>query len=473
MALPGLDVTDSIDSSTILTRDLKPNQEFRFEVPATSSITIRLTAGTAGTAELFGTELSKGLPYTFTCCKSAIYTWTGCSLSIEGAPSVEYIAEETPMATYLNLHIALEKLRVAASDCPPTTEGAQGPRILLIGPPDVGKTTVAKILTGYSIRQGRKPMVINLDTAGEGVLTVPGTISAASFGSVMDVEDGFGSSPMSAPSAIPVKLPLVYYYGFETAESGSRRYKRLISRMAVAVNSRLEEDIESKNTGLIIDTPSFDNQTNGDVISHIVAEFSITTIAILGSERLYNTMLKSFPPSSSSPINVIKLPTSGGCVDRDAPYKKSIRDAAVKKYFFGDAKCTLSPYTVSIEFDSPTFSLWEVVDSLSSSAERQKNISFLPIGEDESSLSADEEVVKRLAPGDVDSRFENMVVAVLQVDAKDAGAKEVGESAVMGFLFVQEVDEKERRMKVLSPVPGRVPAKALLVGRWPEGMFLT
>ncbi|KAK6524457.1 Cleavage polyadenylation factor subunit clp1 [Arthrobotrys megalospora] len=464
MALPGLDVTDSIDSASILTRELKPNQEFRFEVPPNNSITIRLTAGTAGTAELFGTELSKGLPYTFTCCKSAIYTWTGCSLSIEGSPSVEYIAEETPMSTYLNLHIALEKLRVGASDCPPTAEGAQGPRILLVGPPDVGKTTLCKILTGYSIRQGRKPMVINLDTAGEGVLSAPGTLSAASFGSVMDVEDGFGSSPMSAPSAIPVKLPLVYYYGLEMPESGVKRYKRLISRMAVAVNSRLEEDIETKNTGLIIDTPSFDNQTNGDLISYIVAEFSVTAIAVLGSERLYNTMLKSF---SSSSVSVIKLPTSGGCVDRDAPFKKAIRDATVKKYFFGDEKCTLSPYTVTIEFDSPGFALWEVVDANSA----DKNISFLPIGEDESSLQS--EVVRKLAANEVDSRFENLIVAVLQVDAKEAGAKEVGESAVLGFVFVQEVDEKERRMKVLSPVPGRVPAKALLVGKWPEGMFLT
>ncbi|KAF3915132.1 hypothetical protein ABW20_dc0102211 [Dactylellina cionopaga] len=371
------------------------------------------------------------------------------------------------MSTYLNLHIALEKRRVAASDCPPTADGAQGPRILLIGPPDVGKTTLCKILTGYSIRQGRKPMVINLANGGEGVLSVPGTISAASFGSVMDIEDGFGNSPMSAPSAIPVKLPLVYYYGLETPESGAKRYKKLVTRMGVAVNSRLEEDIESKNTGLIIDTPSFDNQTNGDLISYIVAEFSVTTIAVLGSERLYNTMLKSL--SGTSNINVIKLPTSGGCVDRDPPFKKACRDAAVKKYFFGDEKCTLSPYTITVEFDSSTFALWEVVDA--TGVDGRTNISFLPIGEDESSLQGEE--VKKILPGDIDSRFQNLIVAVLQVDAKDAGAKEVGESPVLGFLYVQEVDEKARRMKVLSPVPGRVPAKALLVGKWPEGMFLT
>ncbi|KAF3912257.1 hypothetical protein AA313_de0201722 [Arthrobotrys entomopaga] len=468
MALPGLDIFDSINTSSSLERELRPHQEFRFEVPPTASVTIKIKTDSPGTAELFGTELSRGTPYTFTGCKSAIYTWTGCTLIIEGSPSVEYIAEETPMSTYLNLHIALEKLRVAASDCPPTADGAQGPRILLIGPPDVGKTTLCKILTGYAIRQGRKPMVINLDGGSEGILSVPGTLSAASFGSVMDVEDGFGNSPMSAPSAIPVKLPLVYYYGLETPESGAKRYKKLVTRMGVAVNSRLEEDIESKNTGLIIDTPSFDNQTNGDLISYIVAEFSVTAIAVLGSERLYNTMLKSF--SSSSPnINVIKLPTSGGCVDRDPPFKKACRDATVKKYFFGDEKCTLSPYTVTVEFDSPTFALWEVVDS--ADGDSRTNLSFLPIGEDESSLQLEE--VRKLAPADIDSRFENMIIAVLQADAKDATAKEVGESPVLGFLYVQEVDDKARRMKVLSPVPGRVPPKALLVGKWPEGMFLT
>ncbi|EPS40034.1 hypothetical protein H072_6144 [Dactylellina haptotyla CBS 200.50] len=467
MALPGLDISDSIDTAASLEREIKPFQEFRFEVAPTNTVTIKIKTESPGTAELFGTELSRGTPYTFTGCKSAIYSWTGCTLIIEGSPSVEYIAEETPMSTYLNLHIALEKLRFAASDCPPTADGAQGPRILLIGPPDVGKTTLCKILTGYSIRQGRKPMVINLDNGGEGILSVPGTISAASFGSVMDVEDGFGNSPMSAPSAIPVKLPLVYYSGLETPESGAARYKKLVTRMSVAVNSRLEEDIESKNTGLIIDTPSFENQANGDLISYIVAEFSVTAIAVLGSERLYNTMLKSF--ATSPGVTVVKLPTSGGCVDRDPPFKKACRDAAVKKYFFGDEKCTLSPYTVTVEFDSPTFALWEVVDS--TIADAKTNLSFLPIGEDESSLQLEE--VKRLSPGDIDSRFENLIVAVLQVDAKDAGAKEVGESAVLGFLYVQEVDEKARRMKVLSPVPGRVPAKALLVGKWPEGMFLT
>ncbi|KAK6338082.1 Cleavage polyadenylation factor subunit clp1 [Orbilia brochopaga] len=473
MALPGLDLTDSIDTATTsFTRELKPHHEFRFEVSPPSSTTIRLTAGTA---ELFGTELSKGLPYTFTCAKPAIYTWTGCTLAVDGAPASEYASDETPMSTYLNLHIALEKQRVAAADCPPTTDGAQGPRILLIGPADVGKTTLCKILTGYAIRQGRKPMVVNLDCGGEGVLSLPGTLSAASFGSVMDVEDGFGSSPMSAPSAIPVKLPLVYYYGLETPEAGVRRYKKLVTRMGVAVNSRLEEDIEAKNTGLIIDAPPLD-QTNSDLISYIVAEFSITAIAVLGSERLYNTTSKAFAATPS--VSVVKLPSSSGVVDREPSFKRACRDAAIKRYFFGDAKCTLSPYTVSIDFDpansaggaAAVLALWEVVDS---GADARTNTSFLPIGEDELALQHGEDEVRRVEVTDIGNRFENTVLAVLQVDAKDAGAKDVGESAVMGFVYVQEVDDKTKRMKVLSPVPGRVPPKALLAGKWPEGMFLT
>jgi polyribonucleotide 5'-hydroxyl-kinase len=50
--------------------------------------------------------------------------------SIEDA----YVAKETPMIFYLNIHTALEQLRAAAeSSCTP------GPRVLVVGPDDVGK----------------------------------------------------------------------------------------------------------------------------------------------------------------------------------------------------------------------------------------------------------------------------------------------------------------------------------------------
>ena len=42
-----------------------------------------------------------------------------------------------------------------------------------------------------------------------------------------------------------MKLPLVYYYALETPEGNTKLYKALVSRMAVAVSSRLSEGDES------------------------------------------------------------------------------------------------------------------------------------------------------------------------------------------------------------------------------------
>ena len=45
-----------------------------------------------------------------------------------------YIAKETPMIFYLNIHTALEQMRTQAQA---NTTG--GPRVMVVGPDDVGK----------------------------------------------------------------------------------------------------------------------------------------------------------------------------------------------------------------------------------------------------------------------------------------------------------------------------------------------
>ena len=75
-----------------------------------------------------------------------------------------------------------------------------------------------KLLAAYATRSGRQPLVVNLDPK-EGLLSVPGTISAFALESIVDVEEGWGSSPTNGPSPIPVKLPLVYYFGYSDPEA--------------------------------------------------------------------------------------------------------------------------------------------------------------------------------------------------------------------------------------------------------------
>jgi len=93
---------------------------------------------------------------------------------VTGHPSTEYISDETPMAAYANVHIALEQMRVRAlraihgSPAPEDEHNAktEPPRVLVLGPENSGKTTVCKILTNYAVRSGQdwSPMLINVDS---------------------------------------------------------------------------------------------------------------------------------------------------------------------------------------------------------------------------------------------------------------------------------------------------------------------
>lgn len=112
----------------------------------------------SGTAEIFGTEILSEQTYTFVGTKAAIFTYHGASLSVRGSPKVAYVGGETPMMSYANLHFTLERLRQQAEN-----SREKGPRVLILGAVDAGKSTLAKILTGYAVRQGRTPILVGLD----------------------------------------------------------------------------------------------------------------------------------------------------------------------------------------------------------------------------------------------------------------------------------------------------------------------
>ncbi|KAI5297806.1 hypothetical protein KEM56_004529, partial [Ascosphaera pollenicola] len=372
-ALPGLGLAQPAaeaqkpPAGAPVTLHIAPGSEWRFEVNFLATTRVQLTSGTA---ELFGTELALGQTYTFSGMKGAIYTWHGCDLAItqgELAPSitaglisatttstgpgpgaggcqVEYVAEETPMMEYANVHFGLETIRERARQ-----SGKEGPRVLILGPEDAGKTSLTKILTAYATKRGRQPIVVNLDPS-EGMLSVPpGGLTATAMRSMIDVEEGWGTSPISGPSPVPVKLPLVYFYGLRRPlDSDGSLYKPIVTRLGVAVASRLAEDADAKAAGVIIDTPGIigsGKEASNEMIQHIISEFAVTTILVMGSERLYSTMHRTYnmkpvaasrqANSAEDKISVIKLTKSGGCVDRDENFMKPIREGQIRSYFFG------------------------------------------------------------------------------------------------------------------------------------------
>ncbi|KAL6710371.1 Cleavage polyadenylation factor subunit clp1 [Coniothyrium glycines] len=467
LALPGLNLTpqpvdpSSVPTSTITrTQELNANTEYRFEVSFQRTLTVKLQSGTA---EFFGTELAPSTTYTFQGTKGAIFTWHGCKLDIGGEVESDYVAEETPMMSHANLHFALENLR----DKSVASGGVEmGPRILVVGPENSGKTSLVKTLTSYAVKSGRQPVIVNLDTR-QGMLSVPGSFSAAAYSSIVDIEEGWGISPISGPSPIPVKMPLVYQYGLKDPEEG-KVFKPLVTRMALAVTSRLEEDKASKQAGFIIDSSgSISQGKNGvyDNIEHIVSEFSVNILITLGSERLYSDLSRKLSTRSSSDptdcITVLRLDKSGGCVDRPESYMRALRAHQIREYFFGKALSadeTLAPSSQTADFaDLNLFRLLPAASSLhaeSGGGEYNGN-----------SFGGGAPLYERIVP--TEEVLKNRILAVTTAGAKEAHAV-IRDSSVRGYLYVADVDEAKKKVRLLSPQPGQTPGSAMVVAEWPE-----
>ena len=272
MSLPGLGLSStpvpSAEASLPTVHDIDAGSEWRFEVPFGESIQLKVLSGNA---EVFGTELAPQQPYNFGGTKAAVYTWHGCRIEVTGECQVDYIAEETPIATYANLHFALENQRQEAA----ANGQVQGPRVLVLGPDNAGKTSLVRFLTGYAQRSGWQPLIVNLDPK-DGMLTIPGTLSAASYTSIIDVEEGWGSSPTNGPTPVPVKIPLVYHYGLADPEENPGHFKPIAGRLALSVRGRLSDNNDARQAGCVIDTPGTISQGKRgyDIIQHIIAEFA-------------------------------------------------------------------------------------------------------------------------------------------------------------------------------------------------------
>lgn len=190
----------------------------------------------SGHAEVFGTELVKGKVYSFGGgSKIAAFTWQGCLLELKGKTEAAYIARETPMNVYLNTHAGLEQMRRKAE-----LDGSKrGPITMVVGPTDVGKSTVCKLLLNYAVRMGRRPIYVDLDV-GQGQLSIPGTIGAMAIERPADVEEGFSQI-----------CPLIYHYGYKEPGSNSMLYNLLVTKLAQVVAERMEVNRLSKSRGTL------------------------------------------------------------------------------------------------------------------------------------------------------------------------------------------------------------------------------
>lgn len=437
---------------------LKAETELRCEVGEGEVLVVRLVNGTC---EVFGIELVANREYTFTDASIALFAWYGCVVEVSGDCSSVYESDSTPMVAYVNTHAQLEAMRDVA-----LANGDYGPRVIIVGPSDHGKSTTARILASYACRVDRVPLFIDLDV-GQTLATIPGCITALPLDKYsIGVEEGFSTTHGAAP--------LTYFYGHNSPKDNVELYKIMVTALAEKVKARLERDADIRSAGFIVNTAGFIDGAGHEVLLHAIKALSIDVVLVMGHDRLFSSMVSALPERTTT---VIKLPRSGGVVQRDRVQRTRLRRLRIKEYFYGPERLA-GPDAAKIA--GSVFSPARL--SLRLSSVRIMRAGGLQLSEGMRLIGAVSESASfQLTPVSPTQELEGSMLAVLHsLDADAADATKAGKgqqsqqqlqlSNVAGFVCVVQMDVEQDTMIVLSPCPGALPSNVLLVGslKWDQ-----
>ena len=351
----------------------------------------------SGLAEVFGTELVKGKKYEFTFgAKIAVFTWQGCTLELAGKTEVSYVAKETPMSIYLNCHAAMERMRETAEK-----EDTRGPIVMIVGPNDVGKSTLCRLLLNYAVRMGRRPIYVDIDV-GQGHIAIPGTVGALLVERPSNVVDGFSQ-----------QAPLVFHFGHKSPCTNSVLYDLLVTRLAEVCADRLQSNKKAKASGLVINTCGWVKAGGYKILIHAAQAFEVDTILVLDQERLYNELVRDMPDF----VKVVFLPKSGGVVERTQTHRSETRDQSIREYFYG-SRTPLYPHSFEVKWGEAK--LFKIGAPILPS-------SCMPLG-----MKAEDNLTKLVAvtPGP------SLLHHILSVSFADSPEDDVVQTNVAGFVCV-------------------------------------
>ncbi|TIC33855.1 hypothetical protein E3Q10_00581 [Wallemia mellicola] len=484
--------------------------EFRLELDIKDELSIKLINGRA---ELNGFELSLDKWTTLKDeLKCSIYTWIGCTLEIKGQSLVEYISNETPLISYLNLHLAFEQQRIKArttnKEYTPSPEkpnerlpgyvnsidqSSSGYRVMVIGQEDSGKSTLSKTLLNYTARTGKgwTPILVNLDPSDGGPLP-PGTISATAYSTSTQTTspvNAFGSSSTSGASLdnssalIPQALP----YAHASPARNSKVYKSIVEAIARRLDMRLERDSKARASGVFIDTPaafslpnigSEDKNNKYELIKHALHVFRVDVLLVIGHEKLYIEMQrlqKTLDPKIGQNLKVLKVPKSGGAVETDDAYRSRVQAGQIKSFFYGNLSNPsdeqLSPQSMTIKIDN--LKVFRITE------DKVAPTSALPIGASRVLENTQLERVNFESSSQLLTLVHSLLYLVKWPDVNDVlnkhakeyegdlASKDLIRADLVGFLIVvtsTAIDSVKRTITVLAPSPGRLPSLTAVYG---------
>ncbi|KAI9292328.1 Pre-mRNA cleavage complex II Clp1 [Neoconidiobolus thromboides FSU 785] len=343
------------------------------------------------------------------------------------------------MPTYLNLHLALENLRNKSEQ-----NKEFGPRVLILGPKDSGKTSICKILLNYSLRQKRRPLFIDLDTMN-GTITIPGSIGAVSLDYVLSVEEGFSNLVSISQAEDKPIQPLSYFYGYHNPSENSSLYQRLVNQLGQMIDKRMKKNLDNKVSGCIIDTIGLVDEKAFELHLNAIKTFNVNVVIVVGHERLYSDMVRA--NQDNKDITVLRLAKSGGVVTRDPETMKELQSNKIREYFYGTVNNELTPSPNVIKFND--INIFKVGES------KMAPTSALPVGMDR---KLSETKLTKMELG------EYLLHSILAVCSTNSDQEDdIITSNIHGFVYITDIDQANQTITLLLPSTGKLPNSTLLL----------
>ncbi|KAI9156029.1 Cleavage polyadenylation factor subunit clp1 [Blastocladiella emersonii ATCC 22665] len=437
--------------------------EVRLDVPFGHVVTLKCTSGLA---EIHGAELADRVSYDLPPgARVSVFTYAGCTLDIASpralprASGVTVSAEldataaavakwtvpppvpQSQTVAVANLHVALERVREARGI---------GPRVMVVGAADAGKSATAKTLANYAVKVGRAPLFVDVNPEFPSV-SIPGTLAVHPLAAPMDIGLGHSSASAATVASAVGAVPLLFWYGSESlvdrqegqpAKLGERAdvYRAACRAVAGAVEEKCAADAASRAGGVIVDTP-------GDLPAGEV-EFLVKLFKIDIVVHLTPTAPASPLTLPSSSAQLLAIPPVPGASPKDRAYRTRLRLQVIREYFYGphpaSPRHALTPHNIQVPL-----SILRVArvagDGLGTTAVTEgSNVVHSVLA-----LSAVPDAATPAVPVD---------------------AREVTGMHVLGFVYVSEFHAARGKLDLLVPLPGRLPRKTLVAGtvKWME-----
>ncbi|XP_055329299.1 polyribonucleotide 5'-hydroxyl-kinase Clp1-like [Paramacrobiotus metropolitanus] len=321
----------------VLARELKnpdehkisPLEEMRINVDKVPIIHLWMAQGQA---EVFGAELSTDRIYTFLKgSKISIWSWTGCTIMIEGKPKILKTKDSRVTTIHFNFHNCLEQHREVA-----VKNDVVGPRILVLGNANSGRSVFCRLLLNYAARMRgddrRNPIFVDLDFI-QPDLAVPGTIACCQFDRPTD--------PM---------FDYYYYrkfvlpYGYlntdpETnpnSESNLELLHSQIRKLGAVIEKKFDNDRRARHSGAIINCFSVVKEYSYSHIFVIAKAFRVNFIVVLGNKWMVDELQNHPSRQDLEPdLQVISMPKAQDIVESTQEERRLHREARIRHNIYG------------------------------------------------------------------------------------------------------------------------------------------